>query len=167
MILKVLCCLLQGHSCHQASKEILEATTLRSILSKDLGDSELDVTEDWDFSSIRANQKDLSRGHLKWWFSKGLTWWRIFRLSQKTHIGCWTLKTTSKIQFEVFVSGMKKCMLFLVQHRYLLKCLKYCPSLQDATVLELMQKRLASKNMSMLCPLVECFFGLKEGRNDK
>ena len=95
----------------------------------------------------------------------------FFGCLKKTHIGCWTLtilaKTTSQIQFEVFVSGMKKCMLFLVQHRYLLKCLRYCPSLQDATVLELMQKRLASKNMSMLCPLVECFFGLKEARNDK
>jgi len=35
-----------GGSVAKASKEILEATTLRSILSKDLGDSELDVTED-------------------------------------------------------------------------------------------------------------------------
>lgn len=169
MILKVLCCL-RVPFLWQASKEILEATTLRSILSKDLGDSELDVTEDWDFHLSSA------RGIWAWTFDLvrrverqiimtkpprspkkmvvfGTHMVEIFRLSQKFLVaGPWPMANIQNSVWSIRFWDEK-----MVQHRYLLKCLRYCPCLQDATVLELMQKRLASENMSMLCTLVEFF----------
>ena len=179
MILKVLCCL-RVPFLWQASKEILEATTLRSILSKDLGDSELDVTEDWDFhlSSARgdlsldiwlgpkggaANYNDqtaeVTEKNGSFWDSHGGNFSVVSKI-----LGCWTLANGQHPKFSLkysFLGWENGATSLSAEMSQILSMLTGCNSAwADA------KETCLRKYVDVVHPCW-VFFGLEEPQNDK